>query len=231
MAAAADTFSSHPPSPTMFWLLTFLTTLPLLVGSSGKKLTFLGVVLPGVGRSPPTPAAYLADSSADAFRGLSFGGLNPAYLARSCSPFSTICDAWIICSKMARVGERQALHVQEAQPVQGDSPSPRGAEEGADGTLPARRLEGTTQSAKLTCGVGVLVDMLPWGYLTDRTGGAATAAGGAAGCAVGGARAWGYPGGCGWDEGGGGWVCSAPLVLPMMASTVGMSSKMDRPRW
>lgn len=95
-AAAADAFSSHPPSPTMFWLLTFLTTLPLLVGSSGRKLTFLGVVLPGVGRScPPTPAAYLADSSADAFRGLlSLGGwcgrgLHPvAYLA--CSPFSTI---------------------------------------------------------------------------------------------------------------------------------------------
>ena len=65
-----------------------------------------------------------AAAAANDFRGLSRGGLRPAYLAGSTSPFSSFWEAWIICSKMARVGERHALHVHEELPVQGGEESP-----------------------------------------------------------------------------------------------------------
>jgi len=122
-------------------------------------------------------------------RGLNLGGLNPANLDESMSPLSSFWEATIICSKMASVGERQALQVQEALPVQAISPLGAAVFDGAPvpplEEAPAR----ATQSAKLTCGVGVLVDMvtsesaaeaganLDWGYFGGNSWGAGSAGG------------------------------------------------------
>lgn len=66
---------------------------------------------------------------------LSLGGLSPAYLSElvsitSTSARSILCEASIICSKMARVGERQALHAQEELPVHCSSSEPEAEEDG-----------------------------------------------------------------------------------------------------
>jgi hypothetical protein len=58
----------------------------------------------------------------------SLGGLNPAYLSElgsilSSSARSILCDASIICSNMASVGDRQALQAQEELPVHAGSSS------------------------------------------------------------------------------------------------------------
>lgn len=97
-------------------------------------------------------------------RGLNMGGLSPANLVGSNSPLSSFWEATIICSKMARVGERQVLHVHEALPVhRGDST------EGPVAKVATPPPTMVVQSAKLTWGVGVLVDMVTsdrddWGY-------------------------------------------------------------------
>jgi len=80
----------------MLLLLTLRTTLPELEGSSGKKLTFLVLVvaMTGVSTPPPLqPAAKPSRTALELLRGLNFGGLNPAYLAGSNSPLSSFCEA------------------------------------------------------------------------------------------------------------------------------------------
>lgn len=115
------------------------------LGSSGKKLTCLctlGVVVPDVA---------IAATVEESLRGLlpSLGGLSPAYWG-SRSPLSTFWAAMIICSKMARVGDRQASHVQEESPVQGW---------GLCAREPAPAVRGILQLAKLTWEAGVLVNV------------------------------------------------------------------------
>ena len=102
------------------------------------------------------------------------GGLSPAYLAEfgsvtSSSARSILWEAWSICSKMARVGERQALQEQEEFPVHDVSPSvsllfvpeAEGGLFDEERALPPPLLSllgGMPESAKLTCAVGVLMD-------------------------------------------------------------------------
>lgn len=182
---------------------------------------------------------------------LSLGGLSPAYFSElgSITPTSArsiLCEASIICSKIARVGDRQALHTHEELPVHGSSSEPE-----EDGLL----LEDLLvllggMSAKLTCAVGVLMDdSTPNGGMTqelfipipETDSGVILfiSLGGGNPCCCcccccsgigrGGAdRTWCCKGG---GNAGTTTSCarfSAPLLI--MASTVDKSSKMDSPR-
>jgi hypothetical protein len=143
----------------MLLLLTLRITLPPTTTVPPATIGWSGLRF-WSGRSAETAAAA-AVVVVVVLRGLRRGGLSPAYFAGSTSPFSIFCDACIICSKMARVGERHAVHVHEELPAQGGEsppflPPPPRLERGS----PPRRRPSLTlkqESAKLTCAAGVLV--------------------------------------------------------------------------